>query len=149
MQNSPETLDLNSFDNSFFESLENEMDFDLTEVAREALSGILTTKDENDAPDYEAIKQQTEIFFANPLVAQDMQLLNTLAMDYARACAGHSHEAQDYLNSGSLGEIYKKGKETSNSENTQDEEDKDDDYEIDPITGKRVRKKRIFWEKPL
>lgn len=146
MQSTPETLDFNSFDDDFFASLENEIDVDIETIAREALYSILTITDENDHPDYETIKEQTERFFANPLVIQDMQLLNTLAMDYVLACQGHSHDATDYLNDGPLSDIHNKGSESLENSSKNNEGDDEDDYEFDPITGKK-RKKRYFFGK--
>lgn len=137
MQQSPEVIDFSEFDDSFFASLENEMDIDVEDIAKQALADILTVKDDDESPDYAAIKQQTENFFANPIIAQDMQLLNSLAMEYARACAGHGHDVANYLNNGPLGDLYKKGSEEISK-------NKEEDDDIDPKTGKK-KKKSLFW----
>lgn len=98
------------FDAAFFSRYEQELDeVNIQKLASEALGSILTLHDkEGVVKSYEDIKAETERFFSNPLVAQDMSLLDSLALQYAQFC-NHNHEAAGHLNEGGLSNIYELG----------------------------------------
>jgi hypothetical protein len=95
----------------FFAQLNLEaQELNLAAVAGEALAGILTIETESgDRRSYEQIKQETEVFFANPLVIQNMELLSSLSAQYADFCAGHGLDASSGINDGALGSVFGRG----------------------------------------
>jgi thiamine pyrophosphate-dependent acetolactate synthase large subunit-like protein len=95
----------------FFTAYEQELAaLDIATNAQLALSSILTVQAENgETRSYEQIRQEAEVFFDNPAIAADMQLLDQLAAQYAQFCAGHGHEGIDQLTSGSLEELFERG----------------------------------------
>lgn len=87
-------------------SYELELDINFEEQAQAALSDILAAQsDDNHTKTYEEIKTETEAFFANPWVAEDMRLLDSLALQYAQNCMSHGHGMEE----GMLGAIYSRG----------------------------------------
>lgn len=134
-----EAPDFSAFDSSFFETYEKDLqEIDIASVAHEALSDILTITQEDNTPDYATIKHETELFFANPVIAEDVRLLNALATQYVESCASHNHAGADFLNDGPLSGIFSIG--SNKDKDTQS----DNDDEIDPKTGKKRRKKRNY-----
>lgn len=103
-------------DDDFFNALEQELgEVDVQALARSALAGILNVQDENgQSRSYQQIRQESEAFFANSTVRENFELLGALAAQYADFCAGHGMDADSQLTGGSLGDIYKLGKEASN-----------------------------------
>ncbi len=100
-----------TFDAEFFANLGQEMeDISLQTAAQDALAGILTIKHaDGQEKSFQQIKDEAETFFANPLVADDMRLIESLSMQYADFCASHGLDGSSSMNEGSLGKVYEQG----------------------------------------
>lgn len=107
------------FDESFFDAYESELGaMNVGEVAQATLGSILTLQaEEGQARTYADIKAETEAFFANPIVAQNMQLLDAAANLYAQFCMSHPHGTEQ-LNDGLLGDIFQRGLGSAEAEHS-------------------------------
>lgn len=97
-------------DDNFFASYEQELaNISLQSVAQDALADILTLRTEDgQTRSRDQIKAEAEQFFANPIIARDISLLDNLARQYAQLC-NHDHGLAQELNAGPLSDIYKRG----------------------------------------
>ncbi len=144
MESQPSRFQLDGFDESFFANLEQEMQAtDMEAVASEALTGILTVKaDDGQERSYQDIKQEAEVFFSNPLVAQDMRLLSSLAMQYADFCGNHGFDVDSAMNGGSLGDIYKLGKKQHDAADRRGQTAGRGDYKTSKDSKSKEKKKK-------
>jgi hypothetical protein len=144
-------FDAQAFDDSFFATYEEQLsDISVEEQASIALAEIMTIeKEDGTQKTYEEIKDQTQTFFANPMVRNDEAIMNRMAMGFAQACMGHDHGAE-LAQDGQLGSVFETGLNNLNGEkhdhihDGHSHKDKDDD-EIDPKTGKKKKKKRGWF----
>lgn len=106
---SPESLAA-LFDDGFFADYEHEVaEIDLESQAQAALADILTVQsDDGSRRTYEQIKQETETFFANPLVRQTDALLDSLSRQYMQFCMDHG-EGGMAMNDGVLSGVFDRG----------------------------------------
>jgi hypothetical protein len=106
---STEALDLDA--DSFFAVYEQELaGVDVEANAKVALDGILSIQNEDgQARTYQQIRSEAEAFFANPIIAADMQLLDSLASQYANFCLSHAHGGFEGLDGGLLESIFERG----------------------------------------
>lgn len=106
MEAQPDVFDLDGL----FDDLAMDLEaIDLAETAQAALSGILTIQtDDGETRTWEQIRTESEAFFANPIVANSMELLGAAAAQYAAFC-NHNHGAAEELTGGSLSDIYDLG----------------------------------------
>ena len=145
----PEThmFDAQAFDNNFFAAYEEQLAaISIEEQASNALAEILTIqKEDGTLKSYEEIRDETVTFFANDWVRNDEAMMNRMANEFAQACMSHNHGA-DLAQDNLLGPMFKKGSHSiiedkhdhkSESHNHDAKDDK-----IDPITGKRSKKKK-------
>ncbi len=102
---------LNGFNEEFFTAYDKRLsDIDIEAQASEALTDILTVRDDDGAArSYEQIKVETEVFFANEWVQEFTARSDALAMQYAQFCMTHNHAAEA-LTEGTLSSVYEKGK---------------------------------------
>jgi hypothetical protein len=147
--NNPETLTYNpeAFDDSFFAQYETELaDLNIEAQASLALSEILMIeKADGSQKSYEQLRDETRSFFANDLVRNDEMLMNRMAEEFAQACMSHGH-GNELMSDSMLKSVYEQGfgslKSNDNKSAESSHNHADDDYEIDPKTGKKTKKKK-------
>ncbi|MGH7240719.1 MAG: hypothetical protein ACREGB_00290 [Candidatus Saccharimonadales bacterium] len=150
MIGSPEvpTFDAQAFDESFFAAYEEQLSgISVEEQASRALKEILTIKKaDGTQKSYEEIRDQTQAFFANDLVRNDEVIMNRMAMEFARSCMGHNHGAE-LAQDTQLGSVFEAGVNNliGDKHDGHSHKGKDDEYETDPKTGKKKKKKRSWF----
>ena len=140
--------DVYAFD---FDAWESELEgIDLEEQARQAFDGLLTfeTEDEHTGRTIEDIKDDIVTFMSNPEIVQMQQMVDYAAEQFAQFC-NHNHIGGD-ANS-EFSNLLSAGNNVLGSDDGHDHghesiekseaDDDDDEYEIDPKTGKRVKKR--------
>ncbi len=140
MRRSPEVLEFNpnAFSDDFFKDYEAQLaDIDIEEQASLALAEVLMIKkSDGTEKSYEELRDETRSFFNNDWVRNDEALLNQMALQFAQACMGHSH-GNELMQDSVLGSLFEKeGASSSHHDHSHDE------YETDPLTGKRKKKKK-------
>ena len=136
-----------------FEAFTKDMEcIDIEQVAQDALGDILKVADEQgNERSIEQIYQETEQFFANPVIQENFQLLNAAAVQFAQFC-NHNHAMGQELASGSLSGLYELGNHSSDGHDHGDHADheheqkntSDDERDIGP-DGKKRKKRKFSW----
>lgn len=138
-----DALDL-AFNADFFATYEQELqNVSVKTMAQDVLAGILTLQDDDgQSRSKEQIRAETERFFANPIIARDMRLLDGLAYQYAQFC-NHNHGLAEILNNGPLADVYEWG--NSYHDNHVHDHDSADEHEGSNDRKKSKKKRHGNW----
>jgi hypothetical protein len=140
-------FDPSAFDEAFFEQYETQMaDIDVAEQASAALSGVLQVEnDDGTHKTYEQIRDESRIFFSNDAVRESEALMNRLAEQFRQACVNHVH-GDALRQDEALSKVHDHG-QLGHDPHTYGKGGHDDEYSIDPVTGRRKRKSGITAKK--
>jgi len=110
-----ESLNLEAFDDAFFAQLEQEFEPEtLQTLAMEALEDVLTVEREDGTrKTFEDILEEADAYFSNPMVQEDMAILNAAAARFAQfahaACGGHEAASSLLQSNEGLSDVYGRG----------------------------------------